>query len=73
MKCNGCGAEIEDLCAVFLHGDVGTIQFPDTGSYAGAVGKHRRTFCANCTVVMKDIVLNSDLSDHWHKYEATNE
>lgn len=72
MKCNGCGADIDDLGSAHVYGDVSSIEGPD-GIYNAAVGQYVRTFCPNCAIVIKDILLNSDLSEHWHKYEEIND
>jgi hypothetical protein len=59
MKCNGCGGEFDLLGGVFGYGD---ITFLREGGFAT---EYTKTLCPKCTRVMKDILLNSDLSEHW--------
>jgi hypothetical protein len=68
-KCNGCGGEIEHLGGTFSWG--GPSQLPDIHERA-SVGRsglwtadYTKTLCPKCTRVMKEILLNSDLSEHW--------
>jgi hypothetical protein len=67
QKCNGCGDEIDTLGGVFSYGEVWHDDAPGPQSIVGA--DYHRTLCPRCQHVLKDILLNSDLSDHWHKYD----
>lgn len=65
MKCNGCGGDIDVLGGTFSYGE------PSIGS-GGATrdavrADHHRTLCRKCARVVKSILLNSDLSEHWEK------
>lgn len=64
MKCNGCGGEIEELGGTFSYGDVHKY-LPDRATQESVEADHHRTLCPKCARVMKDILLNSDLSEHW--------
>jgi hypothetical protein len=64
MKCNGCGASIDSaaLKGTFSYGD------PTIGN-GGALrdtvrADHHKELCGPCARVIKDIILNSDLSEH---------
>lgn len=63
MKCNGCGGEIDTLGGTFSYGEPSIGRGGATRSAVRA--DHHRTFCPSCTVVIKEIILNSDLSEHW--------
>lgn len=69
MKCNGCGGDIEDWGGAFGYG--GPAVVPDIhdraviGDNKMYVAEYWRTLCHKCAAVLKDILLNSDLSDHW--------
>lgn len=77
MKCNGCGREIIHLAAVYAYGNVTEPHFPNLRSAPPTLveipdyvqAEHFRTLCPRCHHVMKDILLHSDLSDHWDNYE----
>jgi hypothetical protein len=69
MKCNGCGGEIATLGGTFSYGDVYGPYLDENATQKSVDAEHHRTFCPKCTTVLKDILLNSDLSDHWHKYD----
>lgn len=71
-KCNGCGGEFEILAGTFVYG--GNVHIQESGprsSQPGTRGRHHKTLCPRCQHVLKDILLRSDLSEHWHKYEWT--
>lgn len=69
MKCNGCGGEIETLAAAYGYDNVSTQEtyyhptVPDDKEMV--LSQYQRTFCVKCHQVLKNIILNSDLSDHW--------
>lgn len=65
MKCNGCGGKLP-LAAVYAYGEV---RIEDVQRPTAVRAKHRRTLCPRCHVVMNDILLRSDLSDHWDDYD----
>lgn len=72
MKCNGCGGEIDQLGGTFSYGDVSNPVPPHESQHLPDVqdvvyANHHRTFCPKCAKVLKDIILNSDLSDHWEE------
>lgn len=66
FNCNGCGGEYDEkwLSGLYAYGNA-------THSNSGAVSKevvyaqHVRTLCIACQMVMKSMLLNSDLSEHW--------
>lgn len=68
MKCNGCGGEFPDRLTrgVLAYGGLsigdGLIKTTTDADYT-------KTLCPRCQHVMKDILLSSDLSEHWEKYE----
>ena len=69
MKCNGCGGEFSITAATFSYGDV---SIGNGGATRDAVrADYHKTLCPRCQHVLKDILLRSDLSEHWHKYEWT--
>lgn len=67
MRCNGCGGEIRILGGVFSYGTT-DIEYNDV--FRDEVrADHHRTLCPRCQRVIKDMLLNSDLSDHWDKFD----
>ena len=74
-KCNGCGGEFDALAGVLAYGDVQPPRQPDYAQHVGdgvldiVQAEHFKTLCPRCQHVLKDILLRSDLSEHWHKYE----
>ena len=75
MKCNGCGGEFETLGGFFGYGDARTPLAHDHPTLPREVelgtANYVKTLCPRCQHVLKDILLRSDLSEHWHKYEWT--
>jgi len=67
MKCNGCGNEFDRLAGVLGYGSVVIGNGWTTRDPIRA--DHTKTLCPRCQHVLKDILLSSDLSDHWQKYE----
>lgn len=66
-QCNGCGGEFDTLAGVLAYGDV---SIGNGGATRSAVrADYRKTLCPRCQQVLTDILLSSDLSDHWHKYD----
>jgi hypothetical protein len=66
MKCNGCGGDIDST------GDLGG--FVGYGNASVAKGaQHIKELCPKCTRVMKSILLNSDLSDHWENEDVIDD
>lgn len=73
MKCNGCGEDIMILGGFFGYGDArAPLAFDhptlDSSKEIGT-SEHMRTLCDKCAAVIKNILLNSDLSDHWEAEE----
>jgi hypothetical protein len=66
MQCNGCGGEFDALAGVLAYGGV---FIEETQRPTATRAEHHKTLCPRCQHVLKDILLSSDLSDHWHKYE----
>ena len=67
MQCNGCGGEFDALAGVLAYGNASL--FNGGATRDGVHAEHRKTLCPRCQHVLKDILLSSDLSDHWQKYE----
>ena len=73
MKCNGCGGDIDST------GDLGGFVGYGNASVAkGAAAddgyaQHIKELCPKCTRVMKSILLNSDLSDHWENEDVIDD
>lgn len=67
MKCNGCGGEFDVLAGTLSYGQTWQDDTPGPQSIVGA--DHHKTLCPRCQHVLKDILLRSDLSEQWHKYE----
>lgn len=68
MKCNGCGIDTELLAAVFGYENVSVSDGGAVGAKV-AYADYMKTLCPRCQHVLKDILVSSDLSEHWHKYE----
>jgi len=66
MQCNGCGGEFDALAGVLAYGDA---SIAEVRGQKMVVAEHHKTLCPRCQHVLKDILLSSDLSEHWHKYE----
>jgi hypothetical protein len=78
-KCNGCGGEMDvdtfdtdELGGTFSYGNTQPPREPDYAQHFpdGEIpemvqAENHKTLCPKCTRVMKDILLNSDLSEHW--------
>lgn len=79
MKCVGCGGEIEyevlgkknGLGGVFAYGNTHPPRKPDYAQHVGrdiqdmVQADYHKTLCPKCTRVIKSIILNSNLSEHW--------
>jgi hypothetical protein len=66
MKCNGCGGEFSTLGGTLSYGDA----FIEESQRPTAARAHyHKTLCPRCQHVMKDILRNSDLKEHWEKYD----
>jgi len=70
-KCNGCGGEFDALAGVLAYGDASfeTMEFNPVESRQVVDAAYNKTLCPRCQHVLKDILISSDLSEHWHKYE----
>lgn len=65
MICNGCGGEFVGVGGFFGYG---AARISGNESAKQGRANYIKTFCPRCQHVVKDIILSSDLSDHWHKY-----
>jgi hypothetical protein len=58
---------------VWLYGRVTELPNADSQSTVRKDGlwtaDYAKTLCPRCQTVLKDIILNSNLSNHWHKYD----
>lgn len=72
-RCNGCGGEFDALTGVLAYGGPSTVPDIHDRAVAGKAGlwtaDYAKTLCPRCMHVLKDILMSSDLSEHWHKYE----
>lgn len=67
LKCNGCGGEFDLLGGTFSWGRP---VIHTNGPFPDEVHAHyHKTLCPRCQRVMKDILLNSDLSDQWEEFD----
>jgi hypothetical protein len=66
FKCNGCGGEYDEQWCSGLYA-YGNATHSDSGAIAKEVvyAQHVRTLCIGCHMVLKAMLLNSDLSEHW--------
>ena len=69
MQCNGCGGEFTALGGVLAYGSAA---YEKGRPYSGRTtvwGDYAKTLCPRCQHVLKDILLSSDLSEHWDEYD----
>lgn len=72
MRCNGCGGEFEQPAGLFCYGnveEVSDLDAPQVRRENINASRFAKTLCPRCKHVLKDILLSSDLSDHWEKYD----
>lgn len=69
FKCNGCGREFETVGGTLSYGDVSVGDSGASARNSGVYAEYHKTLCPRCQYVMKDILLNSDLSEQWSSYD----